>query len=153
MAIEAPVSNFRKKNVQLYFLICLIVGIWFGYDGYYNKTFIEKHSKDGVIDDTVKFNRKAPYIAGVFALFFAGQFILMKNKKITAADNELIMDNNLKIPYTSIETIDKTDFEGKGYFVVFYKDQSGTEKNVKISSRQFDNVKPILDLLIEKISS
>ena len=153
MTVIAPFSKYKKTNFKIGLVICVCCAIWFAYDGYFNEKFIEKNTnEDGTPDSSLVFNQKSPpYFAGAAVLFGAGLFFL-KDKKIIAEENELVLANQKKILYDSIEKIDRTNFDSKGYFVVTYKDQSGKEVDLKISDRKFDNLQAILDLLVAKIS-
>lgn len=153
MTVIAPFSKYKKGNFKIGLVICVLCAAWFTYDGHFNEKFKEKHTnEDGTPDSSLAFNQKSPaYFAGAAVLFAVGLFFL-KDKKIVAEENELILANQKKIPYDSIEKIDRTNFDSKGYFVVTYKDQSGTEVDLKISDRKFDNLQAVLDLLVAKIS-
>jgi len=152
MAIEAPISKFKKTNLKIYIAICIGLAIWFGYDGYFNEKFREKHTDtNGIPDSTLLFNQKSP-------LFFIGAAVLlgaylfgMRNKKVIADENSLIIGKQ-SITYDLIERINKTYFGSKGYFVITYKDQQGNEAQLKLSDKKYDNLAPILDELIAKIS-
>ncbi len=152
MAIEAPVSKFRRNNGKLYIVACLGFAIWLGYDGYFNQKFIEKHSHDGKPDGTLVFNQKAPvFLIGLAVLLGIQQFV-MRNKKLIADEKELIFSDKDKISYDSIQKINKTNFESKGYFVITYKKENDKEADRKISDRQYDNLKAILDHLVAEIT-
>jgi len=153
MTVIAPFSKYKKTNFKIGLAICVACTIWFTYDGYFNEKFKEKHTEeDGTPDSSLVFNQKSPaYFAGAAVLMAAGLFFL-KDKKIVAEENELVLANQKKILYDSIEKIDRTNFDSKGYFVVTYKDQSGKEVDLKISDRKFDNLQAVLDLLVAKIS-
>jgi hypothetical protein len=152
MAIEAPLSKFKKSNILIYIGICIIFAAWFGYDGYINKKFIEEHTEDGKPNTTLMFNQKSPpfFLAG--AVFFGIYFYMIKGRKLIAEENELAIDSKTKIPYDSIEKINKTWFEKKGYFVITYKNENGKETDYKISDRKYDGLENILNHLVEKIS-
>ncbi len=152
MAIEAPISKFKKSNLLIYIGICVIFAAWFGYDGYLNKSFIEEHTEEGKPNTTLMFNQKSPpfFIAG--ALLCGIYFYMIKGKKLVAGETELVINDKKKISYDSIEKINKTWFEKKGFFVVTYKNEDGKETDYKISDRQYDNLKNILNHLVEKIS-
>ena len=79
-------------------------------------------------------------------------FYARKNRKIIADDNELILADNTKVPYDSIQKIDKTYFDSKGHFTFTYKNEDGREVDKKLNSRKYDNLKEILELLVAKIS-
>lgn len=153
MAIEAPVSKYTKTNLKIYIFLCIAVAAWFAYDGYINKNFIEKNTNDnGNPNSTLIFNQKAPpFFAGAAVLFGAYLFVI-KNNKLIADENELVFSAKEKIPYDSIEAINKTYFEKKGFFVITYKNQHGKEIDRKISERKYDNLAAVLDHLVAKIS-
>ncbi len=152
MAIEAPVSKFRRNNGKLYIVACLGFAIWLGYDGYFNQKFIEKHSPGGEPDGTLVFNQKAPvFLIGLAVLLGIQQFV-MRNKKLIADEKELVFSDKDRIAYDSIQKINKTNFESKGYFVITYKKENDKEANRKISDRHYDNLKVILDHLVSKIT-
>ena len=152
MAIEAPISKFKKTNLKIYIAVCIGLVIWCLYDGYFNKDFIEKYTVDGKATGWLVVNRKAPpYIIGVAVLIGAYLFTL-RNKKLLADENELVISDKKRISYDSIERIDKTHFDKKGFFVITYKDQRGREVNYKLNNRTYDNLSAILDHLVAKIS-
>lgn len=152
MAIEAPTSKFKKNNLKIYIALCVGLAIWFAYDGYFNKKFIQKNTDDdGRPNATLVINQKAPpFLIGAAALFGVYLFII-KGKKLIADDRELVISPQKKIAYESIEKIDKTYFEKKGFFIVTYKDQNGNEIDFKMSDRKYDNLGLILDHLVAKI--
>jgi inorganic pyrophosphatase len=159
MVIEAPVSKFRKNNLKMYIAACVIFAVIFAYDGYLSKyqwshrsSFYEKHVKDGQPDDTMIFNQIAPIVLVLLAAVLAGRLRTLKDKKLLADENELIISEKEKITYDSIQKIDKTGFDSKGFFLVTYKNKDGSEVNRKISNRNYDNLAAILDKLVAKIS-
>ena len=160
MAIEASVSKYKLKSLKIYIAVCVVAAIVFAYDGYlskyewskrqgfYNEHFVEN---DGVPDSTMAFNRNSPPVFLAVAVILAVRLAMIKNKKILA--DESGMDTCYhKIAYDSIEKIDKTRFDQKGYFVVTYKNEQGKETDLKISDRDYDNLQELLDHLIAKIS-
>jgi hypothetical protein len=153
MAIDAPISKYKKNNLKIYIVLCIAVAAWFAYDGYINTDFIEKNTEEnGKPNSTLIFNRKAPpFFAGAAVLFGVYLFVT-KNKKLLADESELIFSAKEKIPYDSIQSINKTYFEKKGIFVITYKDEHGKEIDRKLSERNYDNLAAVLDLLIAKIS-
>jgi hypothetical protein len=152
MAIVAPYSKHKKGNLKIFIIVLLVAGLWFAYDGYFSKKFIEDHTlEDGTPDSTLNFNRKSPpfFIGG--AVILGALLVLVKGKKITA-DETCLTDGKQTVKYDSIEKIDKTNFEDKGWFVLYYKDDSGSEDQWKITDRKYDNLSPVLDELVAKIS-
>lgn len=159
MAIEAPVSKFKKNGLILWMVVCLGVAIIFAYDGYLSKyewslrhSFYEKHVKDGQPDDTMVFNQKSPFFFIGAAVLLGAYFFTIRNKKLIADENELIISDKERISYDSIQAIDKTYFKSKGRFIITYKDKNGKEVDRKISDRQYDNLEPVLDHLVAKIT-
>ena len=76
----------------------------------------------------------------------------IKNRRLLAGENELIIRDKEKIAYDSIQKIDKTHFESKGFFIITYKDNDKREVNRKLSDRTYDNLAAVLDELVAKIS-
>ena len=159
MVIEAPLGKYKKNNLKIYIAVCVIFAAVFAYDGYlseyewsHRRSFYEKHVKDGRPDDTMIFNQKAPIFLSVAAVALGIRLWAIKNRKLIADENELVVSEKQKIPYGSIEKIDKTLFEKKGLFVITYKDENGGEINLRLSDRTYDNLAAVLDHLVAKIS-
>jgi len=153
MAIEAPVSKYRKNNLKIYIVICVVAAIWFGYDGYLNKGFREEHTDpSGKADNTLIINRNAPPLLILAAGLFGVYLLAIRKKKIIAGDKELIINTKEKIAYEDIQKIDKTHFDKKGFFVITYKSNNNVEVERKLNHRQYDNLAAILDHLVAKIT-
>ena len=161
MAIEAPISKFKKTNLKIFLGICLAIAIIFAYDGYLSKykwsgrySFYKKQviDNDGTPTPTMVFNRKSPpfFLAG--ALICAGLLYAIKDKKLIADENELVISDKKRISYDSIQQINKTYFEKKGFFVITYKNKGGSEARLKLSDRKYDNLSVVLEHVVEKIS-
>ncbi|MHC4555634.1 MAG: hypothetical protein ACYSUS_10240 [Planctomycetota bacterium] len=150
MAIEAPLSSYKKKNILIIVAVLIGVGAWFAYDGYKNPDFIKKHTVDGVADSTLNFNRKAPPFMIGAGILLGIYFVVIKGKKIIADENELIAGSTT-VSYDSIEKINKTHFDKKGFFIVTYS-QGGQNKELKLSDRTYDNLGAVLDQIVSKIS-
>jgi len=153
MAIEAPISRFKKTNLKIYIAVCIALVIWCVYDAYFNEKFKEKYTDaDGNPQGWLVVNRKAPlYLIGAAVLFGAYLFAI-RDKKLLADENELIISNKIRISYDSIQQIDKTYFEKKGFFVVTYKNKGGREVKRKLNNRTYDNLSAVLEHLVAKIS-
>ena len=153
MAIEASLSKHKRTNVIIYIVVCLVLGGWCGYDGYFNEKWIEEHTDaDGNPETYLVVNRKAPpYFAGA-AVLLGIYLAAIRNRKVTADEEALVINNKEAISYDSIEKIDKTHFKSKGFFIITYKDKAGGEVNRKISDRTYDNLAPVLDKVVAKIS-
>ena len=159
MGIEAPLSKYKKKNLKIYIAFCIVFAVFFAYDGYLSKyqwshrrSFYEDNVKEGKPNDTMIFNQKAPFFLIAASVFFSVWLWSIKDKKLLADENELVISNNDKIPYNSIEKIDKTHFDSKGFFLITYKNDQGHEINRKFNNRTYDNLTPIVDKLVAKIS-
>ena len=154
MTIEAPISNYKKNNLKIFIVMLAVCAVWFSYDGYFNAKFIETHKeKDGKANSTLVFNQKSPpfFIGG--AVLIGLYLFTIANKKIIADENELIIGGKERIPYESIEKIDKTNFDSKGCFTITYKNKDGGEVNRRLSYKTYDNLAAILEHLVAKISS
>ncbi|HUW19807.1 MAG TPA: hypothetical protein VMW16_10945 [Sedimentisphaerales bacterium] len=161
MAIEAPISRHKKNNLKIYIAVCLVASAIFAYDGYLSKykwskrhDFYKKHFIDngGKPTSTMNFNRKSPPFLIGAAVLLAGYLLAIRNRRIIADQNELVINGNEKIAYDSIQRIDKTHFKSKGFFILTYKNGNDREVNRKLSDRTYDNLAPILDHLVAKIS-
>ncbi|MBN1362455.1 MAG: hypothetical protein JW993_17800 [Sedimentisphaerales bacterium] len=151
MMVEAPLSRYTRNSFIIYVAACLIGAAWFAYDGYFNQTFISKHTDEqGRADFDLAFNRAAPPFLLAGAVLLAGYFLAIRNRKLVADDDALAAGKET-IPYDAIEKIDKTFFEKKGYFIITYT-RNGVETRRKLTDRQFDNLPAILDLLVAKIT-
>lgn len=153
MALEAPISSFKQKNLLIYAAAAALLGTWCLYDGYFNKDWIEKHTNpDGTAMTYLTFNRNAPYVLYPLAFALLGFRYIRKDRKLVIDDEKMTLSNGKQIPLSSIESIDKTSYEDKGYFVVAWRDESGKEKSLKLSDSCYDGLSQILDHLITKIS-
>jgi hypothetical protein len=157
MAIEAPVSRYKRTNLKIYIVVCVLAalwfGFWFGFDGYVSREFIEENTnEDGTANSTLLFNRGAAPVLALGAVFFGAWLFAVKDKKVVADEQELIVAGKRRIPYDAIESIDKTHLEKKGLFTIIYKSESGGQAQCRLDSRQFDNLSPILDHLVAQIS-
>jgi hypothetical protein len=152
MTLEAPLSRHTRTNFIIYTAACVLLGLWFAYDGYINKSFIEEHTDEqGNPNGVLVFNQKSPPFLFVGAALFTGYFLAIRGRKVVAGENELVIAGKETIPYDAIERIDKTHFEKKGFFTITYK-KDGREVDRKLNDRTYDNLGPILDHLIAKIT-
>ena len=159
MAIEAPISKHKKTNLKIYIAVCIIFAFVFAYDGYlsrykwsHRRSFYEKHVKDGRGDETMIFNQITPIVLAAAAIGLAARLRALKDKKLLADENGLIISDKEKIAYDSIQKIDKTHFESKGFFVVTYRGNNEREVNRKLNDRTYDNLQAVLDDLVAKIT-
>jgi hypothetical protein len=160
MAIEAPYSRHNKTNFKIVIYGCFIGALVLGYDGYVSKyqwslrrSFYKKHiSAEGLPDGTIKFNQQAaPVLLGI-AIIAAIWYFSVRNLKVVADENELIISKNEKIPYGSIIQVDKTHFDSRGFFVITYKTADGKQALLALTYKKYDNLKAILDHLVAKIT-
>jgi hypothetical protein len=161
MALVAPASKYKIKTFRIYIVSCIIIAAVLAYDGYlskyewshrygfYTKHFIDNGNKPDL--DMVA-NQKAPFFLAGLAVLMGGYVLVIRSRKITAEDNALVINGKLTIPYDSVQKIDKTSFDTKGYFTFTYKTPDGKEIDRKISDRDYDDLKAIMDHLVAKIS-
>ncbi|MBM4102742.1 MAG: hypothetical protein FJ263_01650 [Planctomycetes bacterium] len=152
MSIEAPLSKYRKHNLLLIAAMLAGMAVWFWYDGYYSQKFIKDHTNpDGTPNSTLVFNRKSPPYMLIAAAIIGVRFWMIKGKKIVAGDKELTYEK-LIIPYDRIDSIDKTYFDKKGFFVIHYRDDNQQVQQLKLSDRGYDNLPAVLDHLTAKLA-
>ncbi len=161
MAVEAPLSKYKKDNYRIAIGVFLLLAIVFAYDGYLSRyewskrhSFYQEHvlDNDGKPDGTMLFNQRVPPVFVVAAVICAVRLGMIKGRKITAGDDALILADGSSIPYERIEQIDKTLFDSKGSFVISYKNSGGGESNLKLESRAYDNLASVLDVLTAKLT-
>lgn len=153
MAIEAPLSRYKRNNFKIYIVVCIVAALWFGYDGYVNETFMREHvDEEGNPNSTLVFNRTAPPVFIGGALLLLAYFYAVRGRKVVAEEDALLVAGKERIPYDAIEKIDKTHFETKGFFTITYKNESGKEVQRKLGDRSYDNLGTILDHLVAKIT-
>jgi hypothetical protein len=153
MAVEAPLSKFKKTNFKIYIAFCIGVAIYCAYDGYFSEKFREKHTgPDGKADITLLANRFAPPVFGAGAVILGAYLFAIRSKKLIADEKQLIISDKESIAYDSIQKIDKTHFKAKGFFIITYKNNDGREVNRKLSDRAYDNLAAVLDQLVAKIT-
>lgn len=160
MSLEAPVSKYKLNSFRLYMLACFAGAVVLAYDGYLSKydwskrqSFYQKHyiENNNQPSDTMKFNRYAPLALLPLGAFFAFQWVTSKKKKVVAGETSLDVCGT-DIAYASIESINKTHFDSKGFFSITYKDSQGSEKDIKISDKDYDGLPTVLDEVVAKIS-
>ena len=156
MAIEAKLSKYKRNNWLIIIVVLFGATVWCWYDGYKNEDFIKDHTKINEAGEEVQgewliFNRKAPPYLIVGAVASAIYLLLIKNKKVVAAETSLITEKT-EIPYDSIEKIDKTNFDSKGFFILTYKNDQGSEQALKLSDRTYDNLPAVLDEVVKQIT-
>lgn len=153
MAVTAPYSQYRKTNFKLAMLILVVAGVWFAYDGFKNEKFKAKHTKpDGAPDSTLQFHRKSPPVFLAGAVVVGVLFWRVKDKNLIADDERLVFSDNDKIEYTQIQSINKTSYETKGFFIIGYKSSDGQDMQRKVSNRTYDNLDAVLEVLVAKIA-
>ena len=153
MALTATLSKYKKNTHIIWMALCIGFAAYCVYDAHYNEGFIKKHSSaDGKPDGTLAFNLKAPYVLFPLAAMLGVWLLVISKRKIVADETALVIDGKVNIAYDAIEKIDKTNFDSKGHFTITYKDAEGKETDRKISDKTYDNLGPILDHLVAKIS-
>jgi len=153
MALVAPVSKSGKNWLIIYIVGLIGFGAYCVYDGYFNQGFMDEHTDaQGIADSTLYFNQKSPPFFFLGAVLVGLRLFLIRNRQIVAGENELTINDRLRIPYDAIQEINKTHFKEKGIFTVSYDNPDGKRVRRKFDDRQYDNLEAILDLLVEKIT-
>ncbi len=80
------------------------------------------------------------------------RLFFIRQRKIVAQESAIVIDKKRQISYDAIQQIDKTHFDKKGVFVVTYTDAGGKLRKQRFDDRKYDNMKEVLDHLIERIS-
>jgi len=103
-------------------------------------------------DGIMLFNRISPiaFLAG--AIVFAASWWRCKDDKVVAEATELVIAGRERIAYDTIEGIDKTHFEKKGFFTIIYKPNGDAEVRRTLNARNYDNLRAILEHLIGQIT-
>ena len=153
MDIEAPISKFKKTNIKICIAVCIGLVIWCVYDAHFNEEFIKKYTDaEGNPTGWLLINENAPpFIIGA-AILFGVYLFSLKDKKLVADENELVINDKKRISYDSIRQINKTYFDKKGFFVITYKNKEESEVRLRLSDRKYDNLTAILEHLVAKIS-
>jgi hypothetical protein len=153
MSVEAPLSRHRKSNLKIYVGVCVVAAVWLGYDGYFNENFRGRHTDaDGRPDASLVFNQMASPVSACLAVLLAGYLFAIRDRKIVAEENQLVISAKERIGYDSIQQINRTHFESKGFFVITYQDSHRGQVDRKLSDRGYDNLSAVLDELVAKIS-
>lgn len=159
MAVEATFSKFKLKNYKIYIAVCVVVAVILAYDGYLSKyewsqrhKFYQDHvvDNDGKPDTSMVINQRVPFVCLIGVGILATMIVIQKKRKLVADDYGLTVDG-LTIAYDSIEKIDKTFFDKKGYFDLTYE-ESRVTKEIRLSDRTYDNLGAVLDEVVAKIS-
>lgn len=153
MAIEAPLSKYKRSNFKIIIVVSLVLGAWFAYDGYINQSFIDEHTDEqGQPNGVLVFNQKSPPAFAALAVLTGVYFYAVRGRKLVADDKELVIAGKKRIPYDAIEAIDRTHFKDKGFFTILYKGPTGAEARYRLTDRQYDNLEPVLDHLVAQIT-
>ena len=72
--------------------------------------------------------------------------------KSTTVKREFVGHPNGVLEESNEEVKEECKDEPTGYFIITYKNKDGKEINRKLSDRKYDNLAPILDHLVEKIT-
>lgn len=150
MNVQATGSRHKANTDWIIVAVCIVATLWFLYDGWMSKSFIEEHTlEDGSVDVTLQTNRYyAPIGLAIAAAWFALGAVRTKGLRITADDAGLETPSG-RIPYDTIETIDRRYFEKEGHFTIQYR-QDNTSQKIKLRDRDYDNLAILLDEIVKQ---
>jgi len=150
MTVQATGSRHKTNTDWIIVAVCLLAAVWFLYDGWMSKSFIEEHSQeDGSPDATLMTNRYyAPIGLAVAAFWFALGAVRTKGRQIVADDTGLETPAG-RIPYDAIELIDRRYFEKEGHFTIQFR-QDNAAKKIKLRDRDYDSLALLLDEIVKQ---
>lgn len=150
----AQYSKYLKQNLIIGIVICVAGTIYCTYDGYINQEFIAKHTIDGVANSTLAFNMYSPPFLVLFGVLLIVRYCIVKNYKIVAGEEDVVVDGKRTIKYSDIESLNKTyyDAKGKGYFTITYKDEGAKERDLTVTKKRYDGTDDVLHAIVSKIS-
>lgn len=151
MAVEACSSKSGRSNNLIVGVMCLALAGWFAYDGWfgdYKNKELEKN--DGRPTPNLIFNQYVgPIGLGMFALFNIFSLLKSSSRRLIADESQLHIDTNHVIAYDAIRHIDQRKFSKDGVFSLGYVD-NGNTKEMKFSTRKYDNLDAILAELVKQ---
>lgn len=150
MAIVATGSRHTQNTNYIIAIICILVGLYFFYDGWFGK-YREKELKenDGKPTYDLYINQYAIIPLAFIAAFFAISGLRLKSRKITASESGLEFSDGSKLAYDDIKQIDKRFFEKEGHFTLEY--EVGSEaKKLKLTDRTYDKLGLLLDEIVRQ---
>ena len=156
MAVEVVGSRYTGRTNLLIAVACVVFGLWFLYDGWFNEEFIQEYT---VVDEvtgeesqdiTLQVNRTwIPIGCGIVMIYFVIAALRLKSKKIVTDSEGLVTSNGQKIAFNDIRQIDKRFFEQKGHFTIEYE-QAGQTKEIKFDDRTWDGLGLLLDEIVKQ---
>ena len=156
MAVEVVGSRYTGRTNYMIAAACVVFGLWFLYDGWFNKDFIQEHSVvneetgEKSLDPTLQVNRTwIPIGCGVVMIYFVIAAVRLKSKKIVADSEGLILSDGRKIAFNDIRQIDKRFFDQKGHFTIEYE-QADQTKEMKFDDRTWDGLGLLLDEIVNQ---
>ena len=149
MAVIAPGSRHSRVNWLIVAALCAVMGLWFAYDGWLNKNYREKETKEGKPTANLLFNQYAPFPIGLYALYGFFAAARVRSKKIVLDEKGLCIENKKPIPIDTISYIDNRRFDKDGIFIIGCTN-SGLSKKIKLTDRKYDNLAELLAELIKQ---
>ncbi len=150
MAVEATGSRYTQNTNYIIAVVCILVGLYFFYDGWFGK-YREKEleKNDGQPTLNLYINQYIIIPLAAIAAYCIFSAKRLKSKRIEAGDTALSFSDGLKIPYSSIKQIDKRFFEKEGHFTLEY-DADGSVKRIKLKDRMYDGLGLLLDEVVRQ---
>jgi len=150
MAVVATGCRHTRNTNYIIAVVCILVGLYFFYDGWIgNYRLKELEENDNKPTISLYINQYAIIPLAVIAVYFALAAKRLNAKRIEADDTALSFSHGLKIPYNSIQQIDKRFFEKEGHFTLEY--EVGSEaKKLKLTDRTYDKLGLLLDEIVRQ---
>ena len=153
MAVEATGSKFARNNARIFFIVAILAGLYLFHDGWLGwfTDYMHNDVEEGGGKPTLnlQFNRYAPFVLWVFAIYFVIAYFQIPKRRVLADDQGLTVQNQSAIPYANITHIDNRPFDKKGYFLIGIN-EGGQKKELKFSDRKYDNLGLLLDELVKQ---
>ena len=150
MAVVATGCRHTRNTNYIIAVVCILVGLYFFYDGWFG-SYREKELEENEGKPTISLyiNQYAIIPLAVIAVYFALAAKRLNAKRIEADDTALSFSHGLKIPYNSIQQIDKRFFEKEGHFTIEH-DADGSIKKLKLNDRTYDGLGLLLDEIVRR---
>jgi len=152
MSVKAIGSKYAKNTSYLYVLICMVMGLWFCYDGWFGEYRATELAKnDGMPTPNLYANQYLIIPLTLISIWFYISALKVGKLVAEATSEGLIINNNPLIAYTDFVHIEDR-FKTKGVVIIAYM-SDGVQNEVKLSDRQYDQLGLLRDELIRQTNA